>query len=68
VLARGVGEYMPLSVYRLPFQWSSLIGQVNGQGTLASIAARESSQRGMELEDVYRALYLGLSCDVLRAA
>jgi serine/threonine-protein kinase len=68
VLLRGVGEPMPLSVYRLPLQWSSLIGQVNGQGTLASIAARESSQRGMELEDVYRALYLGLSCDLLRAA
>ena len=68
VLLRDVGEPMPLSVYRLPTQWSSLIGQVNGQGTLASIAARESSRRGMELEDVYRALYLGLSCELLRAA
>jgi serine/threonine protein kinase len=68
VLVRGSSAQMPVSVYRLPAQWSSLIADVNGQGTLASIAARESSQRGVELEDVYRALYLGLSVELLRAA
>ncbi|MDB4988085.1 MAG: Serine/threonine protein kinase [Myxococcaceae bacterium] len=68
VLMRGSTAPMPLSMYRLPIQWSSLIDQVNGQGTLASIAARESSRRGVEVEDVYRALYLGLSCELLRAA
>jgi eukaryotic-like serine/threonine-protein kinase len=68
VLLRGAQASMPVAAYRLPAQWSSLIDDVNGQGTLASIAARESSRRGVELEDVYRALYLGLSCELLRAA
>ncbi len=68
VLVRAPSAPWSLSVYRLPPQWASLLDQVNGQGTLASIAARESSLRGVELEDVYRALYLGLSCELLRAA
>ena len=59
---------MPMSAYRLPPAWGALISQVNGQSTLASIAARETSKRGLELEDVYRALYLGLSCELIRAA
>jgi len=67
VLVRGEKAPMPIAAYRLPAHWVSLIEQVNGQGTLASIAARQSSQRGVELEDVYRALYLGLSCELLRA-
>jgi serine/threonine-protein kinase len=68
VLVRETNIGMPLLAYRVPPQWSSLIEQVNGQGTLASIVARESSRRGVELDDVYRALYLGLSCELLRAA
>jgi eukaryotic-like serine/threonine-protein kinase len=68
VLVRGSGTAMPLSAFRLPPIWAALIDQVNGQGTLSSIVARESSRRGIELEDVYRALYLGLSCDLLHAA
>jgi serine/threonine protein kinase len=68
VLQRGSSAPLPVSVYRLPAEWSALIDAVNGQGTLASIAMRESARRGVELEDVYRALYLGLSCELLRAA
>ncbi len=68
VLVRAAGAVMPLAAYRLPAEWVTLIEQVNGQGTLASIVARESSRRGIELDDVYRALYLGLSCDLLHAA
>jgi len=68
VLMRGLDTGMPLAAYRVPPIWSALIEQVNGQGTLASIVARESSRRGVELDDVYRALYLGLSCELLRAA
>ena len=68
VLVRDQSSPMPLALYRLPGEWSSLIDRVNGQSTLSSIAARESSQRGVEVEDVYRALYLGLSCELLRAS
>jgi hypothetical protein len=45
-----------------------ILSDINGQSTLSSIVARESSRRGVDLEDVYRALYLGLSCELLRAA
>ena len=68
VLLRDPNLLMPLALYRLPVEWAQLIDQVNGQGTLSSIAARESSRRGVDVEDVYRALYLGLSCELLRAA
>lgn len=68
VLVRASAPPMPLSAYRLPPTWASLLAQVNGQSTLASIVARESARRGVEVEDVYRALYLGLSCELLRAA
>jgi serine/threonine-protein kinase len=68
VLVRASTPPMPLNAYRLPGTWASLLAQVNGQSTLSSIVARESARRGVDLEDVYRALYLGLSCELLRAA
>jgi serine/threonine-protein kinase len=68
VLVRAHEVAMPLAAYRLPPNWAAMIEQVNGQGTLASIVARESARRGVEVEDVYRALYLGLSCELLHAA
>ena len=68
VLSRASSPPMPVAAYRLPPTWASLISQVNGQSTLASILARESACRGVEVEDVYRALYLGLSCELIRAA
>ncbi|MFT3927235.1 MAG: serine/threonine-protein kinase [Myxococcales bacterium] len=68
VLVRTSAPPMPLAAYRLPTAWSSLLQQVNGQSTLGSIVARESARRGAEVEDVYRALYLGLSCELLRTA
>ena len=68
VLVRTSAPPMPLAAYRLPTSWSTLLQQVNGQSTLASIVARESARRGVEVEDVYRALYLGLSCELLRTA
>jgi serine/threonine protein kinase len=68
VLVRSPSPPMPLAAYRVPPEWSALISQVNGQSTLASIVARESSRRGADVEEVYRALYLGLSCEIIRAA
>jgi hypothetical protein len=68
VLVRSATPPMPAQAYRLPPTWTQLLEQVNGQSTLASIVARESARRGVELEDVYRALYLGLSCELLRVA
>jgi len=67
VLIRSTAPSMPLSAYRVPETWQQLIAGVNGKGTLASIVARESAA-GHDVEDVYRALYLGLSCELIQAA
>ncbi len=67
VLMRATAPSMPLSAYRVPETWQHLIAGVNGKGTLASIVARESAA-GHDVEDVYRALYLGLSCELIQAA
>jgi hypothetical protein len=68
VLTPVASPPMPVSAYRLPQAWAALLGQISGQSTLASIVARESNHRGVDVEDVYRALYLGLSCEFIRAA
>ena len=60
-------EPLPLAVFRVPPAWHALIEQVNGQASLASIVAHEAERRGIEIDDVRRALYLGLSCELLRA-
>lgn len=67
VLVRTPSPPMPLFAYRVPETWQRLIEGVNGKGTLSSVLARESSA-GHDIEDVYRALYLGLSCELIRAA
>lgn len=67
VLVRAPQAPLPLSVFRVPPSWHALIEQVNGQATVAAIVARETTRRGLEVEDVYRALYLGISCELLRA-
>jgi len=67
VLSQSLKAPMPLSVYRLPDTWGRLIEGVNGKGTLSSIIARESAE-GRDVDEVYRALYLGLSCELIRAA
>lgn len=67
VLMPSLSAPMPLSAYRLPETWGRLIEGVNGKGTLSSIIARESAH-GRDVDDVYRALYLGLSCELIRAA
>ena len=46
--------------------WVRLL-DVRGDMTLASIIAREAANGG-DLEDVYRAFYLGLACELVRAA
>jgi serine/threonine protein kinase len=68
VLVRSSAPPMPLAAYRVPESWARLIEQIHGQSTLGSILARETTSRGLDPDDVYRALYLGLSCELIRAA
>ncbi|MBZ0116348.1 MAG: serine/threonine protein kinase [Sandaracinaceae bacterium] len=57
----------PLSAFRVPREWERLLKELDGKTTLAGIAAREEA-RGLDPEEVRRALYLALSCELVRAA
>jgi eukaryotic-like serine/threonine-protein kinase len=57
----------PLAAYRMPDSWQRLIERVRGDATFSAILARELTS-GADAEDVYRAFYLALSCDLVRPA
>lgn len=66
VLTRESRPPAPASAYGLPEPWIRLL-DVRGDMTLGSIVARETANGG-DVEDVYRAFYLGLSCRLVKAA
>jgi serine/threonine-protein kinase len=55
----------PLTVFRLAPVWVGVLDSVAGDSTLGGVLARESAS-GADLEPVYRALYLGLACGLVR--
>jgi serine/threonine-protein kinase len=55
----------PLAVFRLAPVWVGVLDSVSGDATLGGLLARESAS-GADLEPVYRALYLGLACGLVR--
>ena len=55
----------PLTVFRLAPVWVGVLDSVLGDSTLGGVLARESAS-GADLEPVYRALYLGLACGLVR--
>jgi serine/threonine-protein kinase len=55
----------PLTAFRLPPAWIGVLDSVSGDTTLGGVLARESAS-GADLEPVYRALYLGLACGLVR--
>ena len=58
-------EGPPLSAFRLDLDWAAVLDSIYGDMTLGGIVTRESSM-GADLESVYRALYLGLACGLVR--
>ena len=54
-----------LATFRLDPRWIQLLDGVSGDATLGGLLARESAS-GADLEPVYRALYLGLACGLVR--
>jgi serine/threonine-protein kinase len=55
----------PLAAFRLEPEWIGVLDSVAGDATLGGVLARESAS-GADLEPVYRALYLGLACGLVR--
>jgi serine/threonine protein kinase len=58
----------PLSAYQLPDSWSWAISQANGESTVGSLFGHCTMQSGLDGEDAMRALFLGVSCQLLEAA
>jgi len=54
-----------LSAFRLEPGWIRVLDAVSGDITLGGLLAREGAA-GSDLEPVYRALYLGLACGLVR--
>ena len=67
ILVREPSPAIPLSAFRVPEAWNRLL-DVRGDATLGAIVARESVDGGLDTDEVYRAFYLGLSCEIVRAA
>lgn len=64
VLGQVAEPTVSADAYRMPPEWQRLLQGVHGDATFGAILARELTQ-GMEADDVYRAFYLGLSCDLI---
>jgi eukaryotic-like serine/threonine-protein kinase len=58
----------PLSAYQVPDAWHWVITQARGETTVGSLFARCCRQSGLDEEDALRALFLGVSCELLEAA
>ncbi len=68
VIVRTAEPPMPLSAYRVSGLWAHLLHEVNGHSTLSAILSGQARGLGPQREETLRALYLGLSCELLRAA
>lgn len=58
----------PLSAYQVPDAWRWVITQARGEATVGALFARCCRQSGLDEEDAMRALFLGVSCELLQAA
>ncbi len=58
---------MPLRLYRLPPSWIDLLEQVRGDLSLDALVAQRA-ERMLTRDELARAIYLALCCQLLRAA
>lgn len=57
-----------LDTYQMPEGWRWVIQQAQGNDTVGSLFGRCTMQSGLDAEDALRALFLGMSCQLLEAA
>jgi len=57
-----------LPSYQVPDSWRWVIEQVNGEQTVGALFARCARQSGLDEEDALRAIFLGVSCQLVKAA
>jgi len=58
---------VPIERFALSKRHESVLRSIDGRRTLAGLLARESVAGGADPEEVYQAVYLGLSCEMLEA-
>jgi serine/threonine protein kinase len=57
-----------LSAYQVPDQWRWVLEQARGDATVGVIFARTTAQAGIDAEEALRALFLGISCQLVQTA
>jgi serine/threonine-protein kinase len=57
-----------LSAYQMPDSWRWVIEQARGDATVGALFARCARQSGLDEEEAMRALFFGVSCQLLNAA
>jgi serine/threonine-protein kinase len=57
-----------LSAYQVPDQWRWVIEQARGDATVGAIFNRTTGQAGIDAEEALRALFLGISCQLVETA
>jgi hypothetical protein len=54
-------------MFRLPQREAAVIEAVRGKTTLAKLVAQRTNAGGSDPEEVLRAVFLGLACELLRS-
>jgi serine/threonine-protein kinase len=67
VLQRVEVPPVRLEMFRLPEREAACIDAVTGKTTLGELLAHQTSSRAADPEEVLRAVFLGLACEVLRS-
>jgi serine/threonine protein kinase len=68
VLLPSAMPHASLSAYGVPDEWRYVLEQARGDTTVGSILARSSATLGIEAETALRALFLGVSCQLITTA
>jgi serine/threonine-protein kinase len=56
-----------IETFRLPEREANVLREIDGKSTLRKVSAEMSDQRKADPEEVMRAVFLGLSCEILRS-
>lgn len=68
VLLPSAAPPAALSAYQVPDQWRWVLEQARGDATVGVIFNRTTAQGGIEAEEALRALFLGISCQLVGTA
>ena len=68
ILSPGFRPPFPISVYGARASWQAVLGSVRGGSTLSGTVTELTQGGRRDPEEVYRALWFGLSTELLQAA